>query len=261
MIHNLLLKFLFTLIPFVPLLSNGQEAPKIKIFDKGIVSTSFMDGKFNNQQKVPGAVYFDDKWHKGKIVMKDGSSMSGIYIRYDLLRSVVEVREDDFIKAHPTRFIKGFSWYNFYIADSLHFITLEDHELRRENFDVIYETVLSGEPMSLLATTKISIQEPNYLPALDLGNPERKVINQKKYFMYDGSTLISIEKQLDRNLKAFHPFEKEVYFFAKEYKLKCKREADLKAMVIYFNRLSLLNLERTSKLYSTHKSSIANDLQ
>ncbi|MEQ8880391.1 MAG: hypothetical protein RLQ12_12195 [Cyclobacteriaceae bacterium] len=216
----------------------GQEAPKVKLFEHGFVSSSFIDGRLQIQTENLDAVYFDKNWHKGNVEMKDGNTRSGVYLRYDLIRSEVNIIENESIIAYPTRLIKRFGWYDYFIADSVKFISLFDQKSRYA-VEEIYEVVVPGSPHILLKKTELEVQEPNYLPALDLGSPERKFVRHKNFFLYDGKRIVALDRKLANNLIAFNPYFREVFLFAKEHKLKCRKEEDLKTIVKHLNNLVL----------------------
>ena len=140
-------RFLFPLWLLCPFLLQGQEAPKVKLFEKGLVSSTFIDGRLRIQTENPDAVYFDKNWRKGNVEMKDGRTLTGVYLRYDLLRSEIEVREDESIVAYPTRLIKRFGWYDYFIADSVNFVSLIDQTGRSSYaLEIVYKIALSGSP-------------------------------------------------------------------------------------------------------------------
>ncbi|MBV6641522.1 MAG: hypothetical protein KI791_12425 [Cyclobacteriaceae bacterium] len=258
MAPNLLWRLILSSTLLMPFLIFGQGAPKTRLFEKGFVSTSFIDGSTHFIQ-APASAFFDNKWHKGQIELQNGELKTGVHIRYDLINSTVTTKIENEIVAYPTRLVKSFSWYNFVIADSVQFVSIDNPEDPAS--DNIYEVILKGTPNIILAKTKVSIQDANYLPALDLGSPEKKVIRRTEFWLYDGDKIYPIHKKLEKNLLVFRPFEKEVYHFARAYKLKSKRKEDLIVMIRYLNRLRLQEAEEIPENFSAFNPIPSNAIQ
>ncbi len=259
MTPTLFWRYILLFILLFPLYIFGQVAPKTRLFEEGLVSGSFMDGRSIHVIESPSSVYFNSNWNKGHVEFQNGRQQDNVYIRYDIASSTVDIRNENEIIAHPARFIKSFSWYDFVIADSVKFVSLEDSSF--PSSENLYQVISTGKPNMLLARTRISIQQANYLPALDLGSPEKKVIRHKEFFIYDGHKVFPIHKKLEKNLSAFQPFEKEVYLFARAYRFKCKREEDLKSMIMYFNRLMLRNAEEIQEILNASNPKAIRTLQ
>lgn len=230
---NLLHKYLLAIGAAIPFLLAAQNTTP-KLFEKGMVSSSFISQQPNSQVHTHGSVYYDDKWNKGSITLDNGVVITNVPIRFDLANSIVEYKQNEKIEGYSTQLINTFSWYSFTIADSVHFISA--NPVKSDPFKDVYEVLVEGQ-VQLYSKASIRIQEPNYLPTLDLGNPEKRIIHEENFFLFDGQHINVLDKKLKDKIALFTPFENEIDWFVKEQKLKCRKRSDLIQLVSYFNHL------------------------
>ncbi|XOV92947.1 MAG: hypothetical protein ACFHWX_22450 [Bacteroidota bacterium] len=227
------LRILLTAGLALPLVLAAQNTPNAKLFERGMVSSSFISGQTALQSNTTGSPYYDDRWNKGMIELENGQIIRNVPIRYDLSKSIVEYRQDGSVEGYSTELVSSFSWYSFTIADSVHFVTRKES---LEPFNKVYEVIVNGQ-MKLYSKIDLKIQEPNYLPNLDLGNPDKKIIRKENYYIAEGSEITPVNRKIQDNLIFFAPYENELYQFAKEFKIKCRKKTDLIYLISYFNQL------------------------
>lgn len=187
--------------------------------------------------KVKGTHYLDDHWNIGIIRLKNNKIIKNYPLKYDIENQWMEVKFDHDIKLLDLRWIRSFEWVNG-ASNRLRFVnsnqyTFEDGVQRLGVFEILSE----GE-LSLLTKTDTEVREANYVPALDMGDMDKKIYKVEKLYVVSDNTVKPFPKKKSEFFSLFGDNAAEIDDYAKVNKLKYRNKRDARQIFHYYNSLN-----------------------
>lgn len=102
-----ILFFIFTLLSIQ--LCLAQTNGKIVNGHAGGVSLASFPPKKANAE---GSTYIEDEWRLGRILLKDGSTIADVPLKYDIKNGLMEIKTETEIKVLEKARIEKFKWIN-----------------------------------------------------------------------------------------------------------------------------------------------------
>ena len=186
--------------------------------------------------KVKGTYYLDDRWNQGTIWLKNKKIIKNYLLKFDIENQWMEVKFDNDIKLLDLRWIKSFEWVDdeakrsYFVSTSQY--NFEDGVQRLGVFEV-----LSEGQLSLVTKTDTELREPNYVPALDMGDMDAKIYKVEKLFIVVDDVVKPFPKKRSEFLALFGDKSTKIEDYSKINKLKFRDKEDALQMFNYYNSL------------------------
>lgn len=193
-----------------------------------VVPVNYASKSANDQEQ-----YIDDRWNEGTIVLLTNDSIHRYPLKYNLVTDVVEVKTERAVKVVPLKDTQRFYWVDD--GQRSEFINGSGYTMGGTPL-VGYLQLLSEGPLNLFKKTFLSVQRANYRPELDVGNRDDKIVREDVYYVARGQHIVEIKPR--RVFKFFKQHQTEVRKYAKQNRLRPQEEADLVAIVDYYNQVA-----------------------
>jgi hypothetical protein len=188
--------------------------------------------------RIIGDTYLDNKWNKASMLLFDSERMiEGYPVKYDIQADVIEVMVKDEIKIIEGKKIKSMVWLDSVTNLPCYFVNGREYNIEGTALNGFLEVIVDGS-LPLMKRTTITEKEPNYVPALDVGSRDKKILKKQTFFCSQngGLTKIGNKKSL---LPVFGDHSKDVESFIKANKLNVNKEAGLLKTFAYYNSKTL----------------------
>ena len=184
--------------------------------------------------KTVGDYYLDRKWNTGSIFLKDSErKIEGFPLKYDIKTQTIEILANKTVKILDARKIKGMVWYDSLTQLGSFFANAG--EFTEDGVPLVgLVEVMSDGQIPLLCYTTVWIKQADYVPALDVGSRDDKIMKRKTYYysINHQITKITSKKKL---LPAFGDRASAVDAFIKTNDLSVNQPFDLKRIFDFFN--------------------------
>ncbi|MEM7548320.1 MAG: hypothetical protein AAF363_01500 [Bacteroidota bacterium] len=228
-------KLCFILISFS---TYAQNENNINIIDFDVNPAGIIQETSEKRVDSGPKEFFMNEWSIGTITLKNGKKIRDVPIRFELIKSNVEIKFQDKIRVCPSRHFTEFTFLNAKNGNTSKFVnsTLYDDENPLPSssiMEIIYE-----DSISLGALHYIEIKRATYIPAFDVGKESDEIIQKKTYYMFSKTEVIPLDKKLKKNLIHFSPYQEEIQDYAESKKLKVlNSEAEIMNLISFYNRL------------------------
>jgi hypothetical protein len=189
----------------------------------------------------PGAVigdtYLDKKWNPGSLLLADSERMiEGFPIKYDISLDRIEIMAKNGVKVIEGKKIKSIVWKDSLTNLPRYFVTARDFKMDDAALTGFIEVLTDGTT-PLLKRTTIVVKQPDYVPALDVGSSDKKILRREMFFYPLNGELIKITNKKTL-LSAFGDLADDVDSYIKLNKLNVNKEYGLTKAFEYFNSKS-----------------------
>ena len=186
-----------------------------------------------------GTHYLHEHWNQGKIELKNGSTIEGLPLKYDLQMERMEIRvEKEKVKILDRNEMLRFVWVDSASGDTAVYINGGDfYYIASTATNGMFELVEEGEEMSLLSKKEIVVKEGVYNVQIDMGDRTPKYVKVETFYLLKGKLAFKLPNTRRNRYLIFEGHSPSVMAFAKANKLKFKKREHLKKIVAYFNEL------------------------
>lgn len=183
-----------------------------------------------------GTYYYDKDWNAGNIYFNNGEVIRGYYMKYDLVRSYLEVIINRDIVGFSKDQVKSFEWFSAKTLKSVKFINRK--ELKFEA-DIPYfmEIISDGEVMLLKSKNVVAVSKGS-APTLVNDTTDDTQVFEENYLVRNG-VIENVVNGRRKNLEFFS--SKQLEIFVKKESLNFNNSTDLKTIVDFYNSLLIDN--------------------
>jgi hypothetical protein len=184
--------------------------------------------------RVIGDTYLDRKWNPGSLLLADSEQMiEGFPIKYDISLDRIEIMAKNGVKVIEGKKIKSMVWKDSITNLPRYFVTARDFKMDGVGLTGFVE-VLSDGTTPLLKRTTIVEKQPDYVPALDVGSRDKKILRREMFFYPLSGELIKITNKKTL-LSACGDQADDVDSYIKVNKLNVNKEYGLTKTFEYYN--------------------------
>ncbi len=184
--------------------------------------------------RTVGSSYLYEQWVPSMLDFGKNGTVEGLYIRYDIMNYVFDIRLSDKVKTIDGRYIEKFT-----VKDSLgnghQYVNCNQFKSGSMQMIGFFE-ILSEGKYRLLKKTEIIIIESNYVQALDLGEKDDE-ISQKSFFYIARDEEVTKVPSSRKLMAEAYPEIEGLAHFLKSNKINLRKSADLKKVVQIMNNL------------------------
>ncbi len=208
------------------------------ISETGVTAGSTLYGLPGSPGEVIGDYYLNKRWNKASILLYQSETMiEGYPVKYDIKNDLIEIKTTAGIKVLDVRKIKNLVWTDSMAIAPQYFVNAHEFKKGKTIYSGLLEVMVDG-PLPLLKRTELDVREPNYVPALDVGSKDTKIL-QKSVILYSkGGELIQIKNKKDV-LEASGDLSKEVEDYIKKNKLNLSKDAGMRRAFEFINSKKL----------------------
>jgi hypothetical protein len=182
--------------------------------------------------KTTGSSLLFDQWLLSDLDFGPRGKASGIYIRYDILNSIFDIRLKDKIKS-----IDGSNVERFSLVDSVrrtHFyVNCSQFKNEKTPFIGFFEIMTEGKYQLFMKTDAVLV-EGNYVQALDLGEKNNRISQNTAYYIARDKDVYKVLSSKKALVQVF-PEINGLANYMKSAKINLRKSGDLKMLVTYMN--------------------------
>ncbi|MEQ9232124.1 MAG: hypothetical protein RIF46_15680 [Cyclobacteriaceae bacterium] len=179
-----------------------------------------------------GTYYYDNNWNAGNIYFNNGEVIRGYYMKYDLVRSYLEVIIDRDIVGFSKDQVKSFEWFSAKTLKSVKFINRK--ELGFETDIPHFLEIISDGDVMLLKSKNVVAVSKGSAPTLVNDTTDDTQVFEENYLVIDG-IVESVVNGRRKNLKLFN--SKPLEEFVRNQSLNFNNSEDLKTIIDYYNSI------------------------
>ena len=178
------------------------------------------------ERSTEGQTFWDESWKQGLIVLKDSQQIRGYPLRYDLFNETIEIKTGQDIKVLPV--YKVFAFFRFEGGDTLCFLDLASYLDLPPDPAIMGLSQLYYEGQTVLVKhKKRELLKANYVPALDAGNVNDKIIFTDEFLLFDGQGLMRVPKRRGKMNAELEDRNFDLTGFLKKNKINPRKAEDL----------------------------------
>jgi hypothetical protein len=185
-----------------------------------------------------GTVYHSLHWNASHLVLYNVEKpIEGFRVKFNITDNSIEVNTRSGVKVLSCDQVKMLVWVDSLTKRPTYFYNFKEWEQKESMHSGLLEQLIDGKA-KLLKYLKIKVEKPNYVPALDMGNRNERLIRQEFHYLSCGNKLIRIKNREDI-ISAYPENGPAIYDFIEKNKLKIKREADIRMIIEFINGLEM----------------------
>jgi len=185
-----------------------------------------------------GSVYWFDDWHQGAILLANGQKMDQYKVKYDIQSWMLEINTSEGVKILPGARVK-----EFYLektegeekAARYHLINLREYFGQNIPSQGFYELLVDGA-YPLVKNFELDILKPNYVPALDAGETQSKIVKKTRYYLIKNKNLVELPSSPKKFAEIIRDIKPEAVEFMRKNKLKPKNEEDMIKIITFCHK-------------------------
>lgn len=229
-------KILLLVCFFIPVVLVAQRNDDNQVIMADLYPGEAVETFDLRKRNIKGQPFFNENWLFGHFVFDDGSlSKGGYLLKYDLLNQELIVNLDGSVFVVPTGNISGFTLKNnIQTTVKLPEYVFVFSKLKELPGRTILEKVVEGK-FGMYILHHVTQLKPNYVPALDAGSLNTKIVKKDRYYLWTKGKFLEIPTRKKKAVKFFGK-----YAIAREYmeenKMKVKSEKYLIALINAMNQ-------------------------
>ncbi len=178
--------------------------------------------------KTEGSIYLLEDWTLADVTLKNGLELKSYFIRYDLQNHLLEIKTDEKVKVIDESKVKVFKWLNGKNAQREEYLNGSSFRLEGGVLLGFFKVESQGK-LRLLSYTNLKLQKSNYVPALNSGEKNNKLIKKASLYVEKDKSLFKVPKSRKTflGLEIFEGKSNELLKFIKNNNLSIKQKSDL----------------------------------
>ena len=229
----LLLAILFSSLTSSAQIQNTRNTTDL-LSIRRVASNEILYGKPVPGGEIIGSTYLEEEWSKGELTFNNGEKLTHAKVRYDIEMDQFQILIDNG---------KAINQYEGFDVKEVLFT--RDSKTRKFIYcrscdsslsAILFEEIIDGN-LGLLKRTELSVKDPTYIAAKDMGDRNAYILKKQSLYMKSGDKLTKLTKNNNWNLSKFPDKQKEMKSYASKNKLKFKEESDLVKLINYYNSI------------------------
>lgn len=185
-----------------------------------------------------GSFYQEEEWRIGNIELFEGTTLAQYLIRYDLEMQRLEIQLAKGVRVLDVSRIRSFDWLDPISGAKTTFLNGRELVFAGKPGETgLYEVLVAGEHMQLLARREIRIKEGNYNLQLDIGSRTPKLIQLESYCLVKEGIALAAPAPKREQMLFFRGKREAIEAYVRENHLKFKKRDDLMEIVAFYNSL------------------------
>lgn len=190
------------------------------------------------QAELIGDTYYNDHWNQSVVMLYESEKLlEGFLIRYDAYLNEIDVLVSGGMRVVNGKNVRSFVMFDSVTQKPQYFINAKDFK-DKEGVPLIgfFEVLLEGK-MPLMKKMTISIRQPDFNPALNVGKQDYIIYKYRKFYFLKDEMITEIKKP-KKNLDKIFPDKLDlVTAYVKENKLDLENEDHLISLFSFYNGL------------------------
>ena len=223
------------------LLLNTAFGQKTYNNQKDLIDPAVNPGNILDEMRLPpartlGTYFYNEAWKAGTVYMINDVVIKGHEIRFDVQKNHLEIRDKHQVRVCAFYKIDRFNILNS-LSDTLEFISANKFNFE-DGIPIIgfFEVLAKGDVL-LYSRSKIKVIESNYVPTVDMGRRDNKIVIREDYFAMKDGIIYEIENSKNKNKYLFDQHFETVKRYAKDNHLKFSKREDLVKIFVFYNGL------------------------
>jgi len=216
----------------------GQKSfnNQIDIIDPTVNPGNMLDEMRLPPARTLGTHMYNEAWKPGIVYLTSEDVIEGYNIRFDVQKNQLEIKGKEQVKICAFHRIDKFKLVPSF-GDTTLFIStnnfkFEDGVPLTGFFELLYD----GD-MDLFSRSKIELLESNYVPTVDVGRRENKIVIREDYFVEKDGIIYEVQSRLKKNQHFFGTHYDAVKQFSRDQRLKFNNREDLVKLFDFYDSL------------------------
>jgi hypothetical protein len=186
----------------------------------------------NRYPDVKGSPYMEDAFVRGEVILKRGSTIKDVEIRYNAFEDIMEFKSGDDVLFMASDKISGFIMN----SGGRPVLFKNGYSIPGFSANSFFIVISEGENQLLKKYKKVSAPDPD----APYGSEGKAFSSNSSYHLiYNGASYTNIKLNKKSILDIMHDRQKEIEEFVKSRKLDYRSETDVAAITSYLNSLKL----------------------
>lgn len=224
---------------FNPYLMAQGNLPAVQyMLDKNVNPGQVLDELPPPEVGLEGTTYLYTHWYQGDIFLKNGKSIVNYPMKIDLYNAFVEVKGPDMVRICAFELIDQLQLYDPFERDTLIFVHAGRYDFAGGTpVAGLLRIIYRGRSM-VFAHTHTEILGATYVPAVDMGSRNDKIVKETKYYLLGlEGRIVPLASNKGHNLLYFGDSAAEMKSYIKKNKLKFTDEEDLVSIFSHFDSM------------------------
>lgn len=227
-------RLLYVVFFFIPCLLVAQRNTPHELGLDGLYPAEAVNTFDLRERTTIKQAFLNEEWMTGMLISAEGDvSKKEFLVKYDFLNQELNVNISQVAYVAPNSAIGGF------ILKGLQGTSFEDRKFvfdkpkgwkKRKTFFEIIETGAIELRMHYYAEKL----KPNYIPALDVGDINEKIVKKNYHYLKDKNGFFKIPTKKKAAIKFFQAYPRAKTYLKKN-KVNFKKTEDLKKLVQFMN--------------------------
>lgn len=206
-------------------------------------SSNLFYGFDTRTSEIKGDYYYDSNWQvalvkfyprnietpKGVIRL---DTLSALLVRYNIFGNDIEFKTPEGIK------IVSGAMIQYIIAEGTpqKFVNTSEFIDNEDKIKPGFFRILADGRVKLLENTQVEIQKPDYIPSLNIGDEDTKIVKQKMLFVTQGKEVIRFRGKRRELLELMQDKRSELLKFIRKEQLYIRNQQDLIRIFEFYNK-------------------------
>jgi hypothetical protein len=236
--------FLLSALFFNFCLANAQNSISSRyavdrLSDAGGLSTNeTVYGIPQKPGEIIGDYYYHSELRTGSVILENGQVViSKIEFRYHIKSNQLEINYPTGLRVLDGNKVQAFRWINPIGSDQV-FVNANEFTINGVGLSCFFEVISDGSS-PLLKRRTFEYLPANYVPALNAGSRDDKIIKKDEYYFAKGLILYNVPHSKKKLLENFSGSKVLITEYIQQNKLSLKNQNDLKNLFDYINLSNL----------------------
>ena len=181
-----------------------------------------------------GTMYYDDTWNAGNVILENGDSLIGYFIRFDIISNSLEIIIKRRFHTITKNQIRAFDWFSGERLDSEKYVRRDQFNLPKDEYAVDFVEMLVDGELSLIKTTAVVPRQASTSPSVVPDNAQGSdMLIIEKYFFVKNDELFEVSMRKNQNLDFID--NAEVAKYVRDKHVSFSTEGGLKIVANYYN--------------------------
>ncbi len=200
-------------ISAVVTLSFGQKVSEVSYLDATVNPGVVLDEFPPPPPSMEGSYFMDEEWANATLELNSNRSIRNVPVRYDLVNEQLEIKTSYGIRVCNLQLLRAFQITEQH--DSSYYYNTQSLNWGSKIPSGIAKVVLSRDDFKVLEFFYTEIREPTYVPALDMGSKNKKILKKSDLYLLQKGKALKVNKKIKRNQHIFREHLRSVEEFTR----------------------------------------------
>jgi len=237
--------FIFGYILLLAILSISDCKAQLIDSDRSVLDNNNLPGFIKEKKPEvsnPYAknYYLSNSWLVGSVDLADGSKLTDVLLKYDVVKHIVEIKKEDDVYLVSAKSVNDFEWFDIGSSSFEHFETTSNYHHKPDAafgfFQVLAESRSGQEELKLLGHHSVWMYPATAAVSLSGSHRSNEIIWSEAYYLYANGELYRISEKRKENYELFGDYQEAMSKYIRNNGFNFKKERNvMKIFTEYFS--------------------------